>query len=303
MEFKKYDKVYRLGHEDNQEIFGDPEREVCLQEKVDGANFRVYIKDGTLIFGAHNTQLTSDTGEDTNVQKNFTRAVNFVRETLRGKDLSAFNNLTLFMECMVKHTISYNWDITPAVLGFDVYNNEMGEYVHWKQAKELFELLGFTFVPILKECKVKDLTLPITDEMVPQSKYTLQKAEGIVFKTFNPRIYGKYVREEFKEKNKEVFGGGKKEANTDEEYFIALYCPNFRIEKQILKLMDEGIKLDRPMMKLLPNRVYEDIWEENWKEMIHLKQKTINFDSFRREVTKRCLIVLDTFIQNQLLNS
>jgi hypothetical protein len=299
MDIKKYDKIYNLGHEDNAEIFSNPETIVCVQEKVDGANFRIYFHEGKVLFGSRTQQLTSDEGEDTNLEKNFRRAVEYVRDKLKDKDLNKYNGLTLFAENMVKHTINYNWDITPPILGFDVYDNM---YWNWESAKGLFEELGFEFVPIIRVCQVKDIQLPITDDFVPTSKYTLGTAEGVVFKTFNPRIYGKYVRSEFKEKNKEVFGGNKKHATNDEEYIVSLYCNNYRIEKQILKLMDDGMELHMSMMTKLPTNVYNDIWEENYKEISHLKQKTICFDVLRKQIAKRCLTVLQNFIQNNLIS-
>lgn len=305
MELKKYDKIYLLGHEENKDIFLNPEQDICLQEKVDGANFRVYItEDLKVIFGSRTQQLTSDNEEDTNVEKNFKRAVNYVREMLVGKDLKLIKNTTLFMECMVRHTIDYNWDITPPAIGFDIYNNETAEYVNWKMAKDIFESFGFVFVPIVKECKIKDLTLPITDEMVPISKYTNQQAEGIVFKTLNPKIYAKYVRNEFKEKNAEVFGGKNVRYNSEDDSgkLIGKYCTNYRIEKNILKLIDLGEKLDMPLMAKLPNLVYKDIWEENWQEILFMKDTTINFYTFRKLNTKRCLVVLKQMITNNALN-
>jgi hypothetical protein len=300
MDIKKYDKIYNLGHEDNAEIFSNPETFVCIQEKMDGGNGRVYIKNGKIIFGSRTQQLTSDEGEDTNVQKNFKRALDFIREKLKDKDLSHLEGYTLFGEIMIKHTINYNWDITPPFLGFDVYDGK--DYLDWYEAKGIFERLGFEFVPIIKVCQVKDIQLPITDEFVPTSKYTMGTAEGVVFKTFNPRIYGKYVRSEFKERNKEVFGMNKKHATNDEEYIVSLYCNNYRIEKQILKLMDDGMELHLSMMTKLPTNVYDDIWEENYKEISHLKQKTICFDVLRKQITKRCLTVLQNFIQNNILS-
>ena len=75
-----------------------------------------------------------------------------------------------------------------------------------------------------------------------------------------------YVRQEFKEKNRGTFGGNKKYATTDDEYFSAVYCTNARIDKCIFKLIDDGKKLGMEMMGDLLNMVYKDIWEENWNE-------------------------------------
>ena len=302
--FITYHKIKRLGDEENKDIFINPETDVCIQEKVDGANFRVYIKDGKVIFGSRTQQLTSDNGEDTNIEKNFRRGVEYVREKLSKVPLEKLDGLILFMECMTKHTISYNWDTCPPVIGFDVYSEKENNYYHWTIAETIFKLIDIEFIPIIKICKAKDLT-EINDDFVPQSKYYSGKAEGVVFKTFNPRIYAKYVRTEFKEKNLEEFGG-KRLKNTTEDSsgeIVGKFCTNYRVEKMILKLLDEGKKLDMPLMKELPNRVYEDMWEECWREIIYLKQRSFSLDTLRKEVTKRCLVVLKSMITNNALNN
>lgn len=303
MELKKYDKIYALGHEENKDIFLNPETIVCIQEKVDGANMRVYIHNGILIFGSRTQQLTDDLGQDTNLQKNFIRGVNFVREKLKDKDLTSLNGKVLFMENMVKHTLNYNWEITPPVLGFDIYDSEKDEYLPWNMSKCLYDDLGIEFVPILRICMAKEIGV-VNDDMVPISKYTSNRAEGIVFKTLNPRIYAKYVRNEFKEDNAREFGSKNVKYNSDDDsgLLIGKYCTNQRIEKNILKLIDEGNKLDLPMMSKLPNLVYQDIWDEHLKDIIYSKI-TINLNLFKKLVTSRCLTILKTMIVNNTLNT
>ena len=54
MEFKQYNKIYTLGYKDNKDIFVDPNDEIVIEEKIDGANMRFYVgEDGKLIFGSH----------------------------------------------------------------------------------------------------------------------------------------------------------------------------------------------------------------------------------------------------------
>ena len=302
MELKKYSKIKIVGHDDNEGIFDDPEDIIVIQEKVDGANFRFYItKEGCLVFGSRTQQLTSDDGEDTNMQKNFLRCANFVRDTLKDIDLSAFHNIVFFGECMVKHTMSYDWDKVPPFLGFDTYNLELGEYCDYESCSEIYDMLRLPMVPLIKTCRVKDIS-KVDDSLVPKSVYCEMKAEGIVFKNYKKQLMAKYVRDEFKEHNHKVFGGGKKRATDDEEYLTAVYCTNPRIEKAILKLLDDGNKLGMELMHKLPSKVYKDIWEENWEEIYNMKQKTVNFGSFKRKVSTRCLEVLKQMIVNNSLS-
>ncbi len=305
MEFEKYNKIKIVGHEDNEGIFSDPLDEIVIEEKLDGANFRFMIKDGHLIFGSKNQQLTSDEGIDTNVQKSFLRAVNFVRErALEEKDVKGFEEYEKYIfygECMTRHTMSYDWEKIPPYLGFDIYDTEKGEYLGINDARLLFDVLNLPFVPIVKITTAGALKI-LSEEMVPLSKYSPHQAEGIVFKNYKKQIFAKLVREEFKEKNHKVFGGGKKYADNDEEYITAVYCTNARIDKMIFKLIDEGEKLEMSMMKKLPTSVYKDIWEENWQEITNMRGKTINFQTFKKKVTGRCLAVLKQVIENNALD-
>ncbi len=161
MEFQKYGKIKIVGHEDNEGIFSDPTDEIVIEEKMDGANLRVAIRNGKIIFGSRNQQLISDEGEDTNIQKNFLRAVNFIRKQISESEgwntIQEYEKYILFGENMVSHTMSYDWDIIPPFLGFDIYDVEDGKYLDVDEAKVLFENLGLPFVPIIWKGKIKDI--------------------------------------------------------------------------------------------------------------------------------------------------
>lgn len=308
MEFKKYDKIKVIGDEENKDIFKNKSDEIILQEKLDGGNARIYItKKKQIIFGSRTQQLTSDEGEDTNVEKNFRRFVNYVRERWDdvkyiAPDLSGY---ILYGENMVAHTMQYDWEKIPPFLGFDVYNMKTGKYLNYKDVKKIFKSLKLEMVPILKICKAKDIK-PMTDEDIPISKYASisskdQQAEGVIYKNYNRQVMCKIVRQKFKEKNKEVFGGSKKFAKTDDEYFTAVYCTNARIDKCIFKLIDEGKGLSMTMMGDLLNMVYKDIWEENWNEIAFSKKK-IDLLNLKRLMSKRCLEVLKQSMFNNALS-
>lgn len=302
MEFTKYKKIKQLGNEENEDIFKNGNDLIYIQEKVDGGNFRFYINEkGVLIFGSRTQQITSNEGEDDNVNKNFVRCLNHVREKLNGKHLEQYRGKIFYGECMVKHTIEYDWENTPPFIGFDIVDIETGEFLEIGEMYDIYKTLDLETVPLIKAVRAKDIK-EFTDEDVPKSKYYSGQAEGVVFKNHSKQIYAKYVRKKFKEKNKEVFGGNKKHAETDEEYFIAVYCTNARIEKCIWKLIDEGSNLELRMMPLLIKKVYKDVWEEHWDEITNTKQKTINFDKLKKCFTKRCFSVLNNIITNNALN-
>jgi ATP-dependent RNA circularization protein (DNA/RNA ligase family) len=154
--FITYHKIKRLGDEENKEIFTNPEDEIIIQEKIDGGNFRFALLNGKLIFGSRTQQLTNDEGEDTNLNKNFRRCVEFVRSKFVQCPISDLN-LIFFGECCVKHTITYDWDKIPPFLGFDIYNIKEERYLDYKECYEIYTLIGLPMVPLVWKGKVKEL--------------------------------------------------------------------------------------------------------------------------------------------------
>jgi hypothetical protein len=307
MEFKKYDKIYTVGHTENQDIFKKKTDEINISEKMDGGNFRFYInKGGNIIFGSRTQQLTSNEGLDTNVEKNFRRCVDYVREKWEAvKDTSPnLSGYIIFGENMISHTMQYDWEKIPPFLGFDIYDIKTGKYLSYKVIKKMFKDLNLEMVPLIKICKAKDIK-NITEKDIPKSKYVSlsskdQLCEGLVYKNHKRQLMAKIVRKVFQERNREVFGNSKKFAKTDDEYFVAIYCTNARIDKCIFKLIDEGKDLAMTMMGDLVKMVYRDIWEENWDE-ISFSKKKIDLLNLKKLVSRRCLEILQQSMINNSL--
>lgn len=300
--FHKYVKIKQLGSEENQNIFLDPDDEIVIQEKVDGANFRFMIHKGRLIFGSRTQQLTSDEGEDVNVQKGFKRAVDYVRKGVEDSNLKIeeYEHFIFYTECMVPHSIHYDWERTPAVLGYDIFNLETERFINYEQAKILYEHLGIPFVPIIRVCKAREIK-GITDDDVPKSQFYEGPAEGIVMKNYHAQLFAKYVTDKFKEVNKATFGGSKKWARDDEEKIVMMYCTNARIDKTVFKLADEGHPISMELMRFLPKAVTTDIFEENWQEILLASYK-IDTKKIRRLISHRCLAVLKQVIALNAIN-
>ena len=137
----KYPKIKQLGHEDTIKLFLDPEDEIILEEKIDGANFRIFIKDGELFFGSRNLELSE------NNYNQWERSVKFIKETLDGKDLTNLEGCILFGECSNPHTLHYDLEKIPPFLGFDILTPD-GKFI--KNKNEFFETLGLPVVPKIK---------------------------------------------------------------------------------------------------------------------------------------------------------
>lgn len=300
MEFRKYTKIKAYGNEENKDILANGNDVIIIEEKMDGSNISFFIKNGNIIFGSKKLQITSDEGEDTKVQKQFERCVAFIRDKLKDKDLSILDGMIVYGENMVQSTLVYDWDNTPIFLAFDVFDVANDRYLAHDDKYAVFEEYGFESVPWIELTQAKDVNPNIEEYYISTSKYAPKdnpfKAEGVVIKNYAKQIFAKYVREEFKEDNKKVFGGGKKDAKNDDEVIVAKYCTNARINKQIYSMInEEGIALEMAMMKQLPNKVWEDIIEEEYKTILTTKYK-LDISNIRKMVAKRCLEVLKQMI-------
>ena len=160
MEFSTYHKIRQLGNQENEDIFLDKEDEIFITAKYDGANMRFIFKDEKIIFGSRTQQLTSDTGEDTNMSKNFIRCANHIRENilkLPPEHLKSMEHLIFYGECMVKHSLSYDWDKIPPFLGFDIYDTKDKVFLNYIIITKIFKELGLEIVPLVWNGKVIDL--------------------------------------------------------------------------------------------------------------------------------------------------
>ena len=305
MEFHKYRKIYQIGHSENEDIFKHPTDRIVVEEKMDGGNFRFYITEaGEVIVGSRG-QLLDLESKNT---KNFRRCSEFVKEKVYAcPNYKDFGKLIFYGECMIKHTMNYDWENMPPYLGFDIMTEE-GMFLEYEAKKNAFEHFGLPIVPFIKDCEAQYIG-EINDEAVPKSAYASpsnedQQAEGIVFKNYQSQIMAKYVRDKFKERNAEAFGGNPKYNKIDDtnnSEFVFKYCTNPRIDKTIFKLMDEGHPLDLKMMAELPKKIYKDIIEENWQEIMESNWK-LDFKNIRKLIPKRCLAVLKQVMVNNAIN-
>jgi len=254
-EFKKYPKIKHLGDEDVSDIFSEPDDEIVIEEKMDGANFRFAIVDNRLIFGTRNCLIDEDQGN-----KMFNKSVEYVKEKLKPVDLKKYNNYIFYGENMVRHTLDYDWIRTPPVLMFDIFDLKTGQFVNYDQKTKIFKELDLVQVPLVIMTTSKKVVSLYVSEIAKETSPSILvygdfQAEGVVFKNYEKQMFAKYVREQFKEQNKLTFGGSKKYATNDDSRITLEYCTNARIEKIIFKLIDEGNKLEMKLMEKLPKQV------------------------------------------------
>ena len=302
MQFPKYVKIKTLGDKENEAIFVRDDDDIIVEEKMDGANTRVYILDDKIIFGSRNVQLTSNDGTIDNIPRNFKRSNEYIHKKLAAIDMHRYSGLILFGETMVRHTLDYDWLHIPPMLMFDIYDTKTGNYLPYDKKIAIFNELDLPVVPLVMRKKAVELRkIKIDDDFVPKSAWRNGRAEGVVLKNYTSQIFAKYVRSRFKEDNRQAFGGSKKCAKDDSEKVVYTYCTNPRIEKAIMKLVDErDMPIDIKMMQYLPKTVWEDIVEEECANLLH-SNYVLDMKRIRKSIAKRCLAVLQQMIVNNVI--
>ena len=305
-EFIKYPKIHAFGHKENEGIL---EGVLLIEEKVDGANYRVMLNDeGKWVFGSRNCTLGK---EGDKIGGNFERAVKwFLENVSRDKMVELerkFGKLILCLENCVKHTIDYDWSKIPPVLGYDVWSIRDERFLNQHDKTEVLTSLNIPSVPYITSGVWGKDILDNNLKNIPKSMFREGVAEGITIKNydkldeFGHQLMAKVIADEFKEVNHEAFGTSPKFCNNDTDKAVATWCTNHRVEKIIMKLIDEGVTHDMSMMMKLPKTMIDDIIAENSWEIIQ-SNLVIDFRKFRKRVATRCSIVLKNHMVNKVLN-
>ena len=270
---KHYTKIHRIGHAETVEFFNFDD-EVFVEEKVDGANFQFSLvgtptpgTDLPIRYGSRNRPV--DRGNN-----QWLATIEAIETALTGK-VSALNpNYIYFLEAMKAHTIQYDWDNTPSILGIDIYDIETCQYIHYDKKIINFKALGIETVPLVWRGALSDINVKEIQKMIPKSKYYDGEAEGIVAKIYDRvnrygrALFVKVVTEDFAEKNSEWHKKQRKGKKLlpvvpPHQQVVAEYATPARIRKCALKIATEkSVDIGMEMIGDLIKLVSEDILTE-----------------------------------------
>lgn len=297
---KSYPSLRYPGEEATRGLFASGE--IVIQEKLDGANFR-FTYDGDkktdqLIFGSRRT---FGDGLD---REQFAKPIEYINDQISRDEVAIqreeIGDLVYFGEAMLPHTISYDWEATPAFLGFDIWSVEEQMFLPSDTVETLFAELDLPMVPRIDVIDAEEWE--DYDFEVPESEFCEGLAEGVVFKNHTTKTYGKFVRDDFKEKNKRTFGPAKKSSLDDTERFTYDYITEARIEKAAYRLRDEGeydaVKME--MMTDLPLEVIRDFADEEAYNVFMNERKEVDFAQFRSVVSSRCASILQRLVDKRV---
>lgn len=288
--FVAYPKIHRLGVEENEGIL---DKEVFVQEKVDGANTSIWFEDGELKMGSRTRELTDG----------FNGFCEYVRnhEGIR-KFFERYPNNRMYGEWLVRHTIAYNETAYRQFYLFDV-QTPSGEYWTTREVELVAYEYGIRYPVIFVSGK-------LTEEEIREhvGKTALgEKGEGVVIKRagfvnkFGEHAYAKIVTQEFKEDNALVFGGNNKHSETYWEMFVVnKYCTLPRVQKVMNKLqpiIEE--RLDYKHTPRIAGTCYHDmITEEAWE--IANKVPMLNYRELKKLAHKKFIQIYHDLLEGSV---
>jgi len=287
--------------------------------------------DGSLVFGTRRSIRGSHRDPLGDIDGALHRAVRCLREGIDAAALRSAHDkfdgpIVVYAENLVYSTLDYGYTEReiPALIGFDVlpyaaietmtppgnpYAETFEGFPALEDAWAIFERIQdddapdeLSFVP----ARIVDRPDPGFD---PEA-YTFPtsaladdvRVEGVVVRSDEANRRVKVVRERFAELNREQFGQRPDEAETGAEYVVATYCTSARIRKQVRKLLEEGREFGLHLNEELYPRVVEDIWAENWRELMDLDMSFTPADVYPL-VAERCIAELRTMQTNAELNN
>lgn len=268
---KHYTKVLHLGDPLLSELFNG---QIQIQEKVDGSQFRIYKDaEGMLHYGSHRVDFKEGMAD-----KMFNKAIDNCRTALSNVP----NDTMIFAEYLssIRHnTLKYDRVPKNNLVIFDVlYNNKWFTY---DELNGFCIAYGFDCVPLLYHGEGKEVTKEMMDKLIhTQSFLGGTEVEGIVIKNHSKTypveyligmpVMGKYVREEFKEKNMEVW---KEIKMSPEDRIGKALAVESRWLKSINRLKEEGKLTNTPKdLAILIPEIINDIEieeKENIKEELY----------------------------------
>jgi len=287
--------------------------------------------DGSVVFGTRKAIRGSHEDDLDTIDGALHRAVRCLREGIETAVLRRLHDeydspLIVYAENLVYSTLDYGYTDheLPALVGFDLlpyseietmtppgnpYEVIFEGFLSTEAAWECFEQLrvghattAVSFVPATVLETPSDGFDPDSYEFPPSTLAPAVTVEGIVVRSDTQARRVKLVREAFRELNREQFGRRPQDAESGAEYVVARYCTSSRIRKQVRTLVvEEGHEFGLGLNEKLYPRVVEDIWAENWPELMRLDVSFTPAEVYPL-VAKRCIIELRKMQTNAELN-
>ena len=196
----KYPKILSIGDPLLKNLF---EGEVNIEEKIDGSQFRVWFdSEGKIWFGSKAVNYN----DENPIDKGFILAVSQAQKHFLNKE---YKNMFFVFEYLVKrkqNTLMYLRTPKDNLILLDIMRDNT--YLNYEDKCKISKELDFEVVPLLKSSEIKNVD-EFKELLKIESCLGNCIIEGIVIKNYNQfhslpyllgmPVFGKYVREEFKE--------------------------------------------------------------------------------------------------------
>jgi len=289
-----YGKVWNLGHKAILELFMD---EVVVEEKIDGSQFSMAVKDGILSCRSHKQQIDFDYPN-----KMFGLAIKTALDLHNDSLLK--EGYTYRCEYLAKpkhNTLAYNRIPKKNLILFDI-DRGLQNYLSYDEKVAEANLLGLEVVPLLFKGKIvsQDMFKKLLET---DSILCGQKVEGIVIKNYarfgidGKCLMGKFVSEKFKE----IHRGSWAARNPTQGNVIQKLGESLKTEarwiKAVQNLKETGeYKGDVADIGNLFKRVNKDIIEECSGQI-----KDVLFKAFWPKISKIVTSGLPQWYKDELL--
>lgn len=265
MDIERFKEKYADGFTTNDDI--------VIQEKVDGSNFSIRYDNENNIVRAYSRK--TELNEQNNLRGAYEWSqslnVDLVKKVLG-------NNLVLFAEYLVKHTVVYPEERYNNVYCFDVYDTLQEKYLLQSEVKNIVSQLGLTYAPDFYVGKF--VSWEHCNSFVGKTDLGGEYGEGVVVKNqsrlndTNTRLpyYIKIVGEKFceiKQTKHKPIDMEKLKINQIQEELVSSVVTEARVSKLLNKMVDEGLipyDWDEHNMSVIAKNIGKEVFYDCKKE-------------------------------------
>lgn len=289
---KRYHSIVRHG-KSGTHLTVEEGAQIVIQEKLDGANASFKKENGMIRVFSRNQEL-----DQHNTLRGF---YNWVMENINPEDL--LPKMIYFGEWLVMHKTNYGEENMNQFYLFDVYNEMAEEYSSFDDVQGEAEALRIKHVPIHYIGEVKDFAH--MESFVGKSLLNPEvDAEGVVVKNVDfvskhgGQVFTKIVSKQYAEKQPQKLPKAPMPPS-EERKFVDTFLTEARVEKQLHKLVDEGIVDELAVenmgviLRNTGNAIYQDMIDEEVDEL------PMEFDE--KSIKKAIGKVLPTYVKNILI--
>lgn len=273
---------------------------IIIQEKIDGANAAIrYDCENDCVVSQSRKNILSN-GKNLRGMYEWSQTIDKdkVREILG-------DNLVLFGEWLVPHTVKYPTEKYNQFYAYDIYDTETEKYLPQDVVEEKAKKLGLNFVPVFYKGEFQSWEHCLS--FVGKTEMCGEMGEGIVVKNQsklndpNGRtpFYIKIVSEKFQETHEhhaKTVSPEQLKAQEENKALCGSIVTEARVTKILHKLVDEGIlpenwgaKEMSIVAKNLCSRIYEDCMKEEPETVVKIE----NFGEIANSIAMK---IAKTFI-------